>query len=806
MKKIFTLIAVAFVACALHANELTVADGQNTTTIVPFFGSMMGSQETISQMIYPAEMLSGMQGGAITKVKFYPNAAFTGLGSGNLKLAFKVVDQDGFQTNLLVTGTVAVANGYPVNGETELVFTLDQPYVYTGGNLLIETELTQHGSSKSTQFLGLQMDNKVSLVRYMSASYYSFSTSKVLPKATFTYNPAPTAADYCLSPIASHQFTGYEQATVTITNREPGATVYYEIKRFDNILSDEELVSSGSFTGEQYDLNITGADNYSVYAHAVKAGKLDSPDCSVTFTIEGVEEPVERCTAPYVDYAVTGYDNVTVTIANNESGARVYFEIYQGGNKIDDGSFTGSSYSLSLNGGGDYQVRAYAVKSGKDDSTVAGVFFTIVEEVAPLERCAAPYINHAVTGYETATVTITNNESSARVYFEIYQGGNMIDDGSFTGSSYSLSLTGSGDYQVGAYAVKSGMDNSTTAGVLFTIVEAGTQQCAAPDLDYAVTGYDNVTVTIANNESGARVYFEIYQGGNKIDQGSFTGSSYSLSLNGGGDYQVRAYAVKTGKDNSTVAGVFFTIVEEVAPLEQCAAPYAAHYVTGTENVTVVITNNESGARVYYEVYQGGNKIDQGSFTGSSYSLSLTGGGDYVVRTYAVKSGMDNSPVAGVLFTIVEEEAPAEKPLSPIITYQFTGPETVMVTVTNREENATVYYWYDIDNDGYHTFTGDTESFMLTGAGRYTVGAAAAKDDAYSSLTSVCFTILSGQSAGMRGDVNGDGFVNITDVTALINYLLTDSGNVVSPDVSLDGQVNITDVTVLINYLLTDSFE
>lgn len=58
-------------------------------------------------------------------------------------------------------------------------------------------------------------------------------------------------------------------------------------------------------------------------------------------------------------------------------------------------------------------------------------------------------------------------------------------------------------------------------------------------------------------------------------------------------------------------------------------------------------------------------------------------------------------------------------------------------------------------------------------------------------------------ATQRGDVNGDGNVNIADVTQLINLLLSgdnDASNVVA-DVNNDGMVNISDVTALINYLL-----
>ena len=59
---------------------------------------------------------------------------------------------------------------------------------------------------------------------------------------------------------------------------------------------------------------------------------------------------------------------------------------------------------------------------------------------------------------------------------------------------------------------------------------------------------------------------------------------------------------------------------------------------------------------------------------------------------------------------------------------------------------------------------------------------------------------------MQGDVNGDGLINISDATALTNYLL---GSTVNPfieanaDVSQDGIINITDLTSLINYLLNN---
>jgi surface protein len=65
--------------------------------------------------------------------------------------------------------------------------------------------------------------------------------------------------------------------------------------------------------------------------------------------------------------------------------------------------------------------------------------------------------------------------------------------------------------------------------------------------------------------------------------------------------------------------------------------------------------------------------------------------------------------------------------------------------------------------------------------------------------------FSAKGAGLRGDVNGDTLVNISDAIVLINYLSTGNTtgvNLANADCTLEGQVNISDAISLINYLLT----
>ena len=56
-----------------------------------------------------------------------------------------------------------------------------------------------------------------------------------------------------------------------------------------------------------------------------------------------------------------------------------------------------------------------------------------------------------------------------------------------------------------------------------------------------------------------------------------------------------------------------------------------------------------------------------------------------------------------------------------------------------------------------------------------------------------------------GDVNGDGAVNVTDVTIVVDYILGNENNnfiFENADLNYDEEINVTDVTALVNLILT----
>ena len=194
MKKLFTLIAVAAMAFAAQAAEVTVADGTNTGEYAPVYGYNYDMDQH-NQMQYPAAELTGMTAGTeITAVKFYTSTpdAVNGLG-GSVKVSLAnmadvtpwTLDAWGsISGDLLdVDVTTVAATVTPSAVDGEWIITFDAPFTYFGGALLVDVEGITTGSWKDTYFYGKEMG------AYYVMSSYGYAGSKkgetVLPKVTF---------------------------------------------------------------------------------------------------------------------------------------------------------------------------------------------------------------------------------------------------------------------------------------------------------------------------------------------------------------------------------------------------------------------------------------------------------------------------------------------------------------------------------------------------------------------------------------------------------------------------------------------
>ena len=280
MKKLFTLFAVAVLAFAAQANELTVADGDARNAYIPIDGLYVDTEGTLSQSIYPAEMLTDMVGSKISQLKFYPEVVnFYG---ATLEVSFKVVDQDYYTDAVAVTGATPVATISPAQYDTEIIVTLDEPFEYNGGNLMIETKVIETGTWRTTFFTGMTTENRVSY-HYYRGWYENNELYAFLPKATFTYEvddvppTPPTPTEETAAPTFNGYTTdGIHAYFVEINETEP-SDIYYRIQFPDGTWTDWALYEEI--------LSFTGNGKYRVEAYAVAPGKLPSTQIAYEFVV-----------------------------------------------------------------------------------------------------------------------------------------------------------------------------------------------------------------------------------------------------------------------------------------------------------------------------------------------------------------------------------------------------------------------------------------------------------------------------------------------------------------------------------------
>ena len=303
MKKFFTFIAVAAMAFAAQATELTVCDNggyDGYSNYVPMYGFWADTEGTLAQMIYPAAMLTDMAGSEITEVKFYTLAQyyvetggdpyisstnFINFENAKIQLSFMEVSQNDFSE--VVIGATAVATTVPVKGDAYMTFELDEPYTYQGGNLLIETKVIEGGSFGTTYFYGVisgtnpLVPEDCSIYSY-SSPYSGVNTYLVdfLPMATFTYEDGSIPVEPT-EMTAAPTFNGYttdgiHAYFVEIIPTEP-STIYFRVLYPDGTQTD---------WAEYEDiLAFTGNGMYRVEAYAVAPGKLESYPIAYEFVV-----------------------------------------------------------------------------------------------------------------------------------------------------------------------------------------------------------------------------------------------------------------------------------------------------------------------------------------------------------------------------------------------------------------------------------------------------------------------------------------------------------------------------------------
>ena len=295
MKKFFTLIAVAAMAFAAQANELTVCEngviGEDAWGGIPVYGYWFDS-EGMAQQIYPAGMLTEMAGGKITGLKFYTAAtwgedyagysiAFQG---GEILLALKEVEQTAFaDEDPMIGGATVVASVEPEYGGLYLTFTLNEPFEYHGGNLLVECYWDGSGNWGSTYFLGEEMAENTAYVGYDYYGEWTEGTFNALSKCTFTYESGDVPPVEPTEKTGAPVFNGYttdgiHAYFVEINPTDEGSVIYYRV-----LYPGAEDYTEWAVYEEI--LSFEGDGMHRVEAYAVAPGKLPSEQIAYEFVV-----------------------------------------------------------------------------------------------------------------------------------------------------------------------------------------------------------------------------------------------------------------------------------------------------------------------------------------------------------------------------------------------------------------------------------------------------------------------------------------------------------------------------------------
>ena len=288
MKKfIYSLVLCAIAAIPAFAQEtLTVYDGDATNAYVPVYGFYADAYNKC-EFIMPADDLSDMQGGTITKLTWFLATTPDAVWGGNFQVYVKEVAETTCTTAFLGTEGATLVYEGPLDGTSgTLTIEFANDYTYEGGNLMFAVYQTATGTYKSASFAGTAVTGgAVSNYNYSSLEGVTAGTVRdFLPKTEFEYIPA-AGVIYKPKNIQATELTP-NSAVITWDAGAAETSWGVEYKK----AADEEWTSLGTVTEKTVTLDaLQNATQYEVRVKAI-VPEGESNWATATFVTPGCEE------------------------------------------------------------------------------------------------------------------------------------------------------------------------------------------------------------------------------------------------------------------------------------------------------------------------------------------------------------------------------------------------------------------------------------------------------------------------------------------------------------------------------------
>jgi len=247
-------------------------------------------------------------------------------------------------------------------------------------------------------------------------------------------------------------------------------------------------------------------------------------------------------------------------------------------------------------------------------------------------------------------------------------------------------------------------------------------------------------------------------------------------------------ATTQNNEVGTMTGGTYTIADRTSPTTPSAVTVTSHTAN---SVTLSWAGSTDNVGVTgYNVFRNGSQIGQSTIT--SYTNTNVSPGSY---TYSVQArdaaGNVSSQSTITSYTLADEIAPSV-PSGLNMTSNTTNSIRIAWTASTDNVGVTGYRVY---RNGTLAGTSTTNSYTDSGlvantAYSYTVSAYDAAGGASTQSTASSF-----RTAMKTGDINGDGAVNIYDLSILATNFGR-SGTSAQGDLNNDGAINVYDLSIL----------
>ena len=441
---------------------LTVCDGSDgstatTNSYAPIYGYFYDnvstgnytSRRTRSQMIYTESNLSGLaKGSSINSLTFYASNGIkfsTDGGDGVLTITLGNCEQNAFSSNSFTSfsGNTVSATVTPKKNATEFTVTFNTPFVYNGGNLLVDVTVTTKGTADSedgdTKFDGISTDANQSLSFFYYNYQQYYNQHSFLPKMTINYTammPDPYEATFegngAFGKVVKDQ-QGRTTFTVTNTGTNPFTPVV-------TVTGDQEFTVKTNGYGELD----PGVSRF--YLVTFAPTEYQSYSGTITLTAEEAEAAAINATAPI---SLSGIGSETKDQAVGEGTDTGTLPVYLYAlDYLNHGQIIYQASDLNIPKGTIINKITFHANNNLASSTGSGsskpVTLKIGETTTQSSYSSTSPVFISTTGFASTTVdNILNGTTEVTFEFSnpyLYNGGNLVLDATVNQSGGAFTL------------------------------------------------------------------------------------------------------------------------------------------------------------------------------------------------------------------------------------------------------------------------------------------------------------------------------------------------------------------------------